>query len=104
MTIRFRTCGVTDNCWSRPSTFLVGLRYSRPLPPTVSSSERVRLSVVVFVVLFTQLLVYPGVDRLVEALGGMPTIDAGTAFLAVQLLAFVLFSAVWGVLSDRLGR
>jgi len=59
---------------------------------------------VVFVVLFTQLLVYPGVDRLVDALGGAPTIDAGTAFLAVQLGAFVLFAAVWGALSDRVGR
>ncbi len=70
----------------------------------MSSSERFRLAVVVFVVLFTQLLVYPGVDRLVAALGGEPTIDAGTAFLAIQLLAFVLFSAVWGGLSDRAGR
>jgi len=70
----------------------------------VSRSERARLSAVVFVVLFTQLLVYPGVDRLVESLGGAPTIDAGTAFLAVQLLAFVLFSAVWGAVSDRAGR
>jgi MFS family permease len=70
----------------------------------VSRAERARLSAVVFVVLFTQLLVYPGVDRLVDALGGAPTIDAGTAFLAVQLGAFVLFSAVWGALSDRVGR
>ena len=70
----------------------------------MSRSERFRLTVVVFVILFTQLLVYPGVDRLVVALGGTPQIDAGTAFLAVQLLAFVLFSAVWGALSDRAGR
>jgi MFS family permease len=70
----------------------------------VSRTERARLAFVVFVVLFTQLLIYPGVDRLVEALGGAPTIDAGTAFLGVQLLAFVLFSAVWGAASDRAGR
>ncbi|MGM0716325.1 MAG: MFS transporter [Halobacteriota archaeon] len=70
----------------------------------MTRAERVRLSAVVFVVLFTQLLVYPGVDRLVAALGGAPTIDAGTAFLSVQLLAFVLFSAVWGAISDRAGR
>jgi MFS family permease len=62
------------------------------------------LALVAFVVLFTQLLVYPGVDRLVEALGADPTIDAGTAFLAAQLLAFVLFSAVWGAVSDRSGQ
>ena len=70
----------------------------------MSRSERLRLSSVVFAVLFTQLLIYPGVDRLVAALGGEPTIDAGTAFLGVQLLAFVLFSAVWGAISDRFGR
>jgi MFS family permease len=70
----------------------------------VSRRERARLAAVVFVVLFTQLLVYPGVDELVAALGGGPSIDAGTAFLAVQLAAFVLFSAVWGALSDRAGR
>ncbi|MCY4729632.1 MFS transporter [Natronomonas gomsonensis] len=70
----------------------------------MSRSERARLAGVVFVVLFTQLLVYPGVDELVAALGGDTTIDASTAFLAVQLVAFVLFSAVWGALSDRAGR
>jgi MFS family permease len=70
----------------------------------VSRSERIRLSAVVFVVLFTQLLVYPGVEELVAALGATPTIDAGTAFLAVQLAAFILFSTVWGAVSDRAGR
>ena len=70
----------------------------------MSRTERARLAAVVFVVLFTQLLVYPGVDRLVESLGGSSEIDAGTAFLAVQLLAFVLFAAVWGTLSDRANR
>lgn len=70
----------------------------------MSHSERVRLAGVVFVVLFTQLLVYPGVDELVTAVGGGGSIDASTAFLAVQLVAFVLFSAVWGALSDWTGR
>ena len=70
----------------------------------MSRRERLGLATVVFVVLFTQLLIYPGVPRLVEALGADPTIDAGTAFLAVQLLAFVLFAAVWGAASDRAGR
>ena len=68
------------------------------------NTERVRLAAVVFVVLFTQLLVYPGIEELVAALGANPTIDASTAFLAVQLAAFVLFSTAWGVVSDRTGR
>ncbi|WP_299236634.1 MFS transporter [Natronomonas sp.] len=70
----------------------------------MTRAERIGLSAVVFVVLFTQLLAYPGVDRLVAALGASPTVDAATAFLAVQLLAFVLCSTVWGALSDRFGR
>jgi MFS family permease len=70
----------------------------------VSRRERLGLATVVFVVLFTQLLVYPGVPQLVEALGAEPTIDAGTTFLAVQLLAFVLFAAAWGAISDRFAR
>ena len=70
----------------------------------MSRSERVRLAAVVFVVLFTQLLVYPGVEELVAALGANPTIDASTAFLSVQLAAFVLFSTAWGAASDRAGR
>ncbi len=78
-------------------------KYSPVLRPPVNG-ERARLTAVVFVVLFTQLLVYPGVDQLVAVLGGEPTIDAGTAFLGVQLLAFVCFAAVWGALSDRAGR
>lgn len=65
---------------------------------------RGRLATVVFLVLFTQLLVYPGIDDLVAALGSDPTIDAGTAFLGIQLIAFVLFAVFWGALSDRYNR
>ncbi|MES3516556.1 MAG: MFS transporter [Natronomonas sp.] len=70
----------------------------------MSDGDRIRLSLVVFVVLFTQLLVYPGVDELVSALGGGAEIDASTAFLAAQLLAFVLCAVLWGLVSDRAGR
>ena len=70
----------------------------------MSRTERLRLATVVFVVLFTQLLVYPGVSELVDAVGGTPSIDAGAAFLGVQLAAFVLFAAPWGIVSDRLNR
>ncbi len=70
----------------------------------MSRTERLRLATVVFVVLFTQLLVYPGVSELVDAVGGSPSIDAGAAFLGVQLAAFVLFAAPWGIVSDRLNR
>jgi len=70
----------------------------------VSRRERLGLATVVFVVLFTQLLIYPGVGDLVAAVGGPPTVDAGAAFLGAQLTAFVLFSAIWGAASDRSGR
>ena len=66
--------------------------------------ERVALAVVVFVVLFGQVLLYPGVTDLVAALGADTGLDASAWFLATEFAGFVLFAGVWGALSDRTGR
>lgn len=66
--------------------------------------RRVALALVVFSVLFAQVLLYPGVDRLVGALGATTDLDASMWFLAVEFAAFVLFAGLWGAVSDRAGR
>jgi len=66
--------------------------------------DRVVLAAMVFAVLFAQVLLYPGVDRLVGALGAETTLDASTYFLAAEFAAFVVFAGVWGAASDRAGR
>jgi MFS family permease len=66
--------------------------------------RRVVLALVVFSVLLAQVLLYPGVDRLVGALGATTDLDASMWFLAAEFAAFVLFAGVWGVASDRAGR
>jgi len=66
--------------------------------------ERAVLALVVFVVLFAQVLLYPGVAALVLALGGAGDLDASTWFLAIEFVAFVCFAGPWGALSDRVGR
>jgi len=66
--------------------------------------ERIVLALVIFVVLFAQVLLYPGVPDLVDRLGGTGNLDASTWFLAVEFVAFVLFAGPWGALSDRVGR
>jgi MFS family permease len=58
----------------------------------------------VFIVLLAQVLLYPGIDTLVSALGADTDLDASMWFLAVEFGAFVLFAAVWGSVSDTLGR
>lgn len=68
------------------------------------SRERVRLASVVFAVLFAQLLVYPGIDTLVTALGASSVLGASTWFLAVELCASILFVWVWGLVSDATGE
>lgn len=58
----------------------------------------------VFAVLLAQVLLYPGVDTLVAALGAETRLDASTWFLASEFAAFVLFAGLWGALSDSIGR
>lgn len=74
-------------------------------PGRSSTRDRAVLAATVFVVLFAQVLLYPGVPELIEALGAdSPVLDAGTWFLGAEFVGFVLFAAVWGALSDALGR
>ena len=70
------------------------------------STRRVRLAfaAVVFTILFAQLLLYPGLDALVAALGAETALDAGMWFLGAEFGAFVVFAVVWGGLSDAVGR
>ena len=70
------------------------------------SERRARavLAAVVFVVLLAQVLLYPGVDTLVAALGAETALDASMWFLAAEFAAFVAFAGVWGAVSDATGR
>jgi len=66
--------------------------------------DRRRLGAVVLAVLVSQVLLYPGVPRLVVALGAPAGIDAGMWFLVAEFAAFVAFAVAWGAASDALGR
>ena len=66
--------------------------------------ERVLLAGVVCTILFAQVLLYPGLPDIVDALGGSTEIGASQAFLAVEFAAYILFASVWGVTSDAIGR
>jgi MFS family permease len=65
--------------------------------------DRLVLAVVVWSVLVSQVLLYPGLADLVVALGASG-IDAATAFLVAEFGAFVAFASVWGAVSDTTGR
>jgi MFS family permease len=71
---------------------------------TAIRRERAMLAGVVFVVLFAQVLLYPGVPQLVAALGQPSDIGAGTPFLAAEFAGVILFAALWGAASDAAGR
>jgi MFS family permease len=58
----------------------------------------------VFLVLLAQVLLYPGVDTLVAALGATTDLEASMWFLTAEFGAFVVFAGVWGILSDATGR
>jgi len=66
--------------------------------------ERTILAAVVFAVLLSQVLLYPGIDTLVRALGAGFILDASMWFLAAEFAAFVAFAGVWGAVSDATGR
>lgn len=72
----------------------------RQLPPR----PRIRLAVVVWAVLVSQVLLYPGLDGLIAALGAPGEIRAGMWFLVAEYAAFVVFAVVWGAASDSLGQ
>jgi len=65
---------------------------------------RITLAGVVFAVLLAQVLLYPGIDTLVAALGADTALDASMWFLTAEFAAFVVFAAVWGAASDAAGR
>jgi DHA1 family tetracycline resistance protein-like MFS transporter len=67
-------------------------------------SDRRRLAIVVWSVLVSQVLLYPGLADTVAALGGGDDILANTWFLVAEFGAFVCFAVVWGLASDALGR
>ncbi len=74
--------------------------------------DRVVLAAVVFAVLFSQLLLYPGVATLVATLGAdattspfaETTLDASMWFLVAEFVGYVAFVGVWGLASDVTGR
>lgn len=66
-------------------------------------SNRSRLAIVVWSVLVAQIFLYPGLSETVPALGGSGIL-ASTWFLVAEFAAFVVFSVVWGIVSDALGR
>lgn len=74
------------------------------LDVTVVQRDRAVLALTIFVVLFAQVLLYPGVTDLVAALGATTRLDASTWFLGAEFAAFVLFAGFWGAVSDRSGR
>jgi MFS family permease len=67
-------------------------------------TERFLLSIVVFVVLLAQVLLYPGIDTLVTTLGAETRLDASMWFLAAEFGAFIVFAGVWGAASDATGK
>ncbi|WP_226010379.1 MFS transporter [Halomicrobium salinisoli] len=65
---------------------------------------RFALAGIVFAVLFAQVLLYPGIDALVAALGADAALSGSMWFLAAEFAAFVAFAGVWGAASDAVGR
>ncbi len=77
-----------------------------------SDRDRVVLAALVFAVMFSQLLLYPGVATLVETLGAdaatsafaATPLDASMWFLVAEFAAYVAVVGVWGIASDATGR
>ncbi|MEZ3145562.1 hypothetical protein [Halobaculum sp. MBLA0143] len=63
-------------------------------------SDRSRLAAVVWLVLVSQVLLYPGITETVAALGGDSGLLASAWFLIAEFGAFVVCAVAWGVVSD----
>ncbi|MEM1203449.1 MAG: MFS transporter [Acidobacteriota bacterium] len=78
---------------------------SAPLPPSPSGTLRAVVvpSLFLMAAMFNQTLIVAGLKELmIDDLGGTTT-DA-SLFFSVEMLAYILFAPLWGVLSDRWGR
>ena len=72
--------------------------------PVSERRTRIALAGVIGLVLLAQVLLYPGIDTLVGALGATTDLQASMWFLAAEFGAFIAFAVVWGVVSDATGR
>ncbi|MFW6153302.1 MAG: MFS transporter [Halobacteriota archaeon] len=66
--------------------------------------DRVILATLVFAVLLSQVLIYPGIAGLVAALGAETELNASMWFLASEFLGYISLVTLWGLASDRLGK
>ena len=66
--------------------------------------DRLALALIVWGVLVAQVLLYPGVEDIVTALGAPGDLSASMWFLVAEFGAFVAFASVWGAISDATGR
>ncbi|MCU4926946.1 MFS transporter [Halobacteria archaeon AArc-dxtr1] len=78
-----------------------------------NARDRIILAAVVFSVLFSQLLLYPGVATLVDVLGAdveagaslaATALDASMWFLVAEFAGYVAVVGLWGLASDAVGR
>ncbi len=68
------------------------------------SHDRAILAFIIWMVLISQVLLYPGLEDLIDALSVSTSLEAGMWFLVAEFTAFVIFAGVWGAISDITGR
>lgn len=68
------------------------------------ATDRQKLVVLVWAVLVSQVLLYPGLEDIIDVFGGGGSIKYGMWFLVAEFAAFILFATVWGVISDVTGK
>ncbi len=66
--------------------------------------DRILLAGLLFTVLLSQVLIYPGIAGLVDALGAETELDASMWFLASEFMGYIALVTLWGLASDRIGR
>ena len=71
---------------------------------TSATTERAVLAAVIFVVLLSQVMLYPGIRFIVEGLGATTDLQASMWFVVAEFSAFVVFAIVWGAISDRTAK
>lgn len=66
--------------------------------------DRAILAGLLFTVLLSQVLIYPGIASLVDALGATTQLDAAMWFLASEFMGYIALVTIWGMASDRIGK
>ena len=62
------------------------------------------LGILTFILMFSVTLIYPAMEKFVMERFMIESVAKTSLFVSVNLAAYVIFSLIWGSISDKIGK